>query len=92
MIMISIDNNNILNASYQTGTAVIDISEYLSKDSIEIKMYGIDKCGTRSNQYVEIAKLGTWIILDTLVLKVYSPGQPLKLMLHSIKVGEGERI
>ena len=53
MIMITVDSNNLLNTSYQAGTATVDISKYHSNDSIAIKMYGVNKCGMMSSHYTE---------------------------------------
>jgi hypothetical protein len=49
MVMISIGDKNILNASHQAGAATLDISEFHSKGSIVIEMYGINKCGMKGN-------------------------------------------
>ena len=53
MIMIAVGNDNLMNTSYQSGTATLDVSEYSSNDSIEIKMYGINKCGMMSTHYTK---------------------------------------
>ena len=59
MIMIAVGNDNLMNTSYQLGTATLDVSEYSSNDSIEIKMYGINKCGMMSTFYTnKTIKLG----------------------------------
>ena len=51
MIVIKIGDDNLLNTSYQAGWATLDVSKYLSNNSIAIKMYGINKCGVISNHY-----------------------------------------
>lgn len=55
MTMITVDDDIMLNTSYQAGTAVIDVSKYHrgSNDSITVKMYGINKCGMVSTRYTE---------------------------------------
>ena len=50
MVMITVGDYNFLNASHQVGTATLDISEYHSNDSIVVEMYGINKCGMKSNR------------------------------------------
>jgi hypothetical protein len=50
MVMITVGDKNVLNASHQTGAATLDISEYHSNGSIVIEMYGINKCGMMSNR------------------------------------------
>ena len=62
MIMITVGDENLLNASHQAGVATLDISKYHSNDSILIKMYGINKCGMMSNRNMEeTVKLGMQI-------------------------------
>ena len=50
MVMIIVGDKNLLNASHQAGRATLDITEYHSNDSIVIDMYGINKCGVKSNR------------------------------------------
>ena len=50
MVMIIVGDKNLLNASHQAGRATLDITEYHSNDSIVIEMYGINKCGVKSNR------------------------------------------
>ena len=67
MVMITIGGDNLLNASHQAGTATLDISEYHSNDSIVIEMYGINKCGMKSNRSTkETVKLGKYAMLAIL--------------------------
>jgi hypothetical protein len=59
MVMISIGDKNLLNASHQAGAATLDISEYRSNGgSIVIEMYGINKCGMMSNHSTTIELSG----------------------------------
>ena len=47
-IKIGINGTNPLNVSYPTNLAILDISGYLSEDSIEIMIYVINKCSMMS--------------------------------------------
>jgi hypothetical protein len=67
MVMITVGDKYLLNASHQVGTATLDISEYRSKGSIVIEMYGINKCGMMSNRSTkEAIKIGRYINIQTI--------------------------
>ena len=64
MVMIIVGDKNLLNVSHQAGTATLNITEYHSNDSIVIEMYGINKCGIKSNHSTkETVKLGRYAML-----------------------------
>ena len=43
-IKIVINGTNPLNVSYPTSLAILNISKYLSEDSVEIEIYTVNKC------------------------------------------------
>ena len=52
MIMVACDEN-LLNASHQSGNATLNISKYRSNVYIAVRMYGINECGVISDHFME---------------------------------------
>ena len=60
MTMIAINGTDLLNVSCPSESVVLDISDYLFNESIQIDVYGVNKCDMISERATKTVKIGKY--------------------------------
>ena len=62
MTMIAINGTDLLNVSCPSDSVVLNISDYRFNESIQIEVFGVNKCDMISECATKIVKIGKYLV------------------------------